>query len=260
MSDRLISYAAGNAPDFSTVEIARCAAAAGWPACGIWYDPETWTAQTTKELKSIFEGSGMVPLDIEVIYIQPEETESYAEQLIEAGAEIGAQNALIVSSDEDLEATAKRFQALAAFALDHGVKPNFEFLPITAVKTLDQALQVIADAPGAALMPDLLHLVRSGGSVEDLARIPKEALHYAQLCDGPADLPSMAFETLLSDALDGRVLPGEGGLPCRDFMAALPKALPISLEIRGEVLRDSFPELQERAAHTLRQTQLFLDV
>lgn len=258
MSDRLISYAAGNAPDFNTVEIARCAAAAGWPACGIWYDPETWTAQTTKDLKAIFADSGMVPLDIEVIYIQPGETDSYAERLIEAGAEIGAHNALIVSADEDLAATARRFEALAAFAMDHGVKANFEFLPITAVKTLDDALKVIAGAPGAGLMPDLLHLIRSGGNIADLARIPANALHYAQLCDGPAVLPSMAFETLLSDALDGRVLPGEGGLPCREFLAALPAALPISLEIRGEALRDAFPDMQQRAAHTLKQTRAFL--
>ncbi len=246
---RLISFAAGNAPDFHSLEFVAAAAKASWPACGIWYDPESWTAKTAGELKSIFDGSGMVPLDIEVIFMLPGPIEANHKKMIEAGAEIGAKNALIVSMDPDIAATAVKFAELSAFALSHGVTPNFEFLPITEVRNLDQALQVIAGAPGAGLMPDLMHLVRSGGSVADLARVPIDRLHYAQICDGEAAVEPATVENLYVDAMDGRTMPGEGAFPAVPFMRALPAMLPLSLEIRSKVLRDTYPDINDRAKH-----------
>jgi sugar phosphate isomerase/epimerase len=253
---RLISFAAGNAPDFDCVDFVTAAAKAGWPACGIWYDPESWSVATTRAIKRVFDDSGMIPLDIEVIFMRPGPTEASHLKMIEVGAEIGAKNALIVSMDPDFEAVKAKFAALSAFALSHGVTPNFEFLPILEVRTLDAAMAVIADAPGAGLMPDLLHLIRSGGSVADLARVPLERLHYAQICDGPA---AVEADKLLEDAMDGRVMPGEGALPAVAFMKALPTALPLSLEIRGKALRDDFPDIDGRARHMLKEARRFFE-
>ena len=251
---RLLSFAAGNAPDFPCLDFVAAAARAGWPGCGIWYDAQTWTAATTAELKRIFDESGMVPLDIEVIFMVPGPVDPNHYKMIEAGAEIGARNALIVSMDPDLAATKAKFYELAAFAASHNVKANFEFLPITEVRTVVAALDVIADAPGAGLMPDLLHLIRSGGCVGDLAKVPVDQLHYAQICDGPATVP---HERLYEDAMDGRVMPGEGDLPAVEFMKALPVELPLSLEIRGKALREAFPNIDDRAAHMLKSAQTF---
>ena len=251
---RLISFAAGNAPDFSCPDFVAAAARAGWPACGIWYDAETWTAATTRDVKKMFDESGMVPLDIEVIFMVPGASDPNHFKMIEAGAEIGARNALIVSMDPDLSATKAKFHELSAFASSHNVKANFEFLPITEVRTLDAALDAIADTPGAGLMPDLLHLIRSGGCIADLARVPVHRLHYAQICDGLAFVPS---EKLYEDAMDCRVMPGEGALPAVEFMKALPAELPLSLEIRGKALREAFPDINDRARHMLGSAQRF---
>lgn len=259
MPDNLISYAAGNAPDFDMVTIAKAAADAGWPACGIWFDPAVWTAATTREVRAIFRDSGMVPLDIEVIYMAPGPTSPDHRRMLEVGGEIGARNALIVSQDPDMAANADRFAALAAFALAHGVQPNLEFLPVLAIKTLPQALDIIAPVAGAGVLVDLLHLVRSGGSVADLASVPAARLHYAQLCDGLAVLGDNSPAAVLADALDGRSIPGEGALPAEAFVRALPTGLPLSLEIRSKALRDGWPDPLARARHVLAGTRAFME-
>lgn len=256
---RLISFAAGNAPDFHSLEFVAAAAKAGWPACGIWYDPESWTAKTAGELKSIFDGSGMVPLDIEVIFMLPGPIEANHKKMIEFGAEIGAKNALIVSMDPDIAATAVKFAELSAFALSHNVTANFEFLPITEVRNLDQAMKVIADAPGSGLMLDLLHLLRSGGAIADLERVPVDRLHYAQICDGAATVDPFTPEMLYVEAMDGRSMPGEGAFPTVSFMQALPDRLPLSLEIRSKALRDAFPDVGDRAKHMLSVARQYFE-
>ncbi len=102
---RLPSLATGSLPEFSPVEVVEAAATAGWEACGIWFDAARWTARTTREA---FARSRLIPLDIEVVWIHPGAANPDHERLLEAGAEIGARNALVVRSDPDLDATKRR--------------------------------------------------------------------------------------------------------------------------------------------------------
>ena len=46
----LLSLASGVLPEFSPVDTAAAAIAAGWPAVGIWVDPATWTAAIAAEV------------------------------------------------------------------------------------------------------------------------------------------------------------------------------------------------------------------
>ena len=52
---RLLSLAAGVHPTLPPARMAEVAAAAGWPACGIWFDGATWTDATTREVKKRLE-------------------------------------------------------------------------------------------------------------------------------------------------------------------------------------------------------------
>ena len=63
---RLISLIAGTHPDFTPVETTFAAASDGFGGCGVWFDGEIWTDQTTREVKLAFVDTGLVPLDIEV--------------------------------------------------------------------------------------------------------------------------------------------------------------------------------------------------
>ena len=82
----------------------------------------------------------------------------------------------------------------------------------------------------AGVLVDALHVARSGTTVEDIAAIPRELLHYAQICDGPALTPATHAE-MIYDARENRQLPGEGGIALAPLFAALPADLPIAVEV-----------------------------
>jgi sugar phosphate isomerase/epimerase len=257
---RLLSLATGSLPEFSPVEVVEAAAHAGWEACGIWFDAATWSAKTTRDTREAFARSGLIPLDIEVVWIHPGAANPDHERLLEAGAEIGARNALVVSSDPDLEATKRRFEGICRIAERCGLDACFEFLPITEVKSLAAALEVIraVDHPRAKLLVDALHLARSGGSPEHLQGLPASLFSYAQICDAPAQLAKMDYDGLLHEAIDGRLLPGEGELPLQRLIAALPPGLALAPEQRSRALRERYPDAAERAGAILRATRSLL--
>lgn len=257
---RLLSLATGSLPEFGPVEVVEAAAAAGWEACGIWFDAATWTAKTTRDTREAFARSGLIALDIEVVWIHPGPADPNHERLLEAGAEIGARNALVVSSDPDIESTKRRFEGICRIAERCGLDACFEFLPITAVKSLPAALEVIraVSHPRAKLLVDALHLARSDGKPEQLRDLPAELFSYAQICDAAAELTPMNHETLLHEAIDARLLPGEGELPLQRLLAALPAGLALAPEQRSHALRERYPDAAARAGVILRATRSFL--
>ncbi len=257
---RLLSLATGSLPEFDPVAVAEAAAAAGWEACGIWFDADTWTAQTTRDTRDAFCRNALVPLDIEVVWIHPGAADPRHQRLLEAGAEIGARNALVVSSDPDIEATKRRFEGICRIAERCGLNACLEFLPITELKTLPAALEVIRAVahPRARLLVDALHLARSGGAPEDLRDVPPGLFSYAQICDAPAAPGSMEPDALLHEAIDGRLLPGEGELPLQRLLQVLPAGLALAPEQRSRALRERFPDPVARAGAILRATRRFL--
>lgn len=253
VTNRLLSLAAGNLPEFSPVETAIAAAEAGWTAAGVWFDSETWSAATTRSVRSAYEQYGLTPLDIEVLWIHPGKADPNHERLLAAGAEIGAHNALLVSSDPNIENTKRRFDSLCLTADKFGLNLCLEFLPITEVKTIEQALEVVTSVqhPRGKLLVDALHLIRSGGSIADVRRVPPHLMSYAQPCDASIELPLIGDDPILREAVDGRALFGDGDLPVAELIAELPNDLPLSPEIRSLDLRTRYPDATARAKAVL---------
>ncbi|VTU45582.1 hypothetical protein [Variovorax sp. PBL-E5] len=79
------------------------------------------------------------------------------------------------------------------------------------------------------MLIDLLHLWRSGGTAEMLRDVPSSALGSVQLCDARLQDPTDAG--LIDEARQGRLFPGEGELPLKAFMDALPAAIPVGAEV-----------------------------
>jgi sugar phosphate isomerase/epimerase len=77
---------------------------------------------------------------------------------------------------------------------------------------------------------DALHFGRSTTTLQDIAAIPRELLHYAQMCDAQAGL-NFTTEELIHTARQERLLPGEGNIDVTGLFATLPQDLPISVEI-----------------------------
>ena len=258
---RVLSLAAGVLPEFAPDQIVRAAAAAGFAATGIWCDMDTWTDATTRAVAHQLHEGALQALDIEVVWIRSgREISDSARRLIEIGGALGARNVLIVSANPNVDETKHQFAALCECAARAGMRAVLEFLMIAEVKTLAQALEIVTDVdhPAGGVLIDALHLARCGATPVDVARIAPARLPYAQLCDGPATLPARDYNTFLVDAIDGRVAPGEGELPLRDLLAALPEELPLSLEVRSKRYRDAYPDPVDRARAVLTATRRFL--
>jgi len=168
---------------------------------------------------------------------------------------------LVVSSDPDMAANAAKLRELCERAQPAGMRVSLEFGMFTEVKTIGQALSVIkaTDHPSAALLIDPLHLARSGGTPQDVAAVSRDLLPYAQFCDATAIGPSPDDTAeIIREAVDDRLQTGDGALPLRPLLEALPRAIPLSIELRSRALREGWPDPGERARETAQKTRRFL--
>ncbi|MFM8531939.1 MAG: sugar phosphate isomerase/epimerase family protein [Ilumatobacteraceae bacterium] len=251
---RLLSIAAGVHPDLAPTTMVEVAAAAGWPACGIWFDPDTWNEDTTHEVRRRLADTGVVGLDLEPVILSPDGPDP-GERLIEAAAALGVRNVLFTSRLPDAAATADRFAELCSVAAPLGVRLACEFLPAFPLSNLAIAEAIVQnhDPEVAGILVDNLHLSRSGGVPADLARVDPRRFPYLQVADAPAELPS-DFRELAREAMHGRSVPGDGALPIDELLAAVP-AVPLSFEVRSRALRDGWPDPVERASMLLSRVR-----
>ena len=258
--ERIISLASGVLPEFPPEQVVASAAAAGFNAVGIWYDADTWSPQRTHKVARALQDHQLIALDIEVVWFHPGEKIDCHDRIVDIAAEIGARNILCVSSEPDIKDTQRRFEHLCRRAEGTGIRVVLEFLSLTTIQTLDQALEVIraVNHPAAGILIDALHLTRNGSTAEDLAKLEPRLLPYLQLCDAKLEPEDSSSEGLIEDALYQRCLPGEGELPLTDLLKVFDNKTPISLEIRSRQLMDKFPDPSRRAKAVYEQAQQYL--
>lgn len=249
MGNRLHSIAAGVMIDVAAEVAVAAAAAAGWPAAGIWFDRATWSPARQRALQRVLDGEGIVALDIEPIIIGPHGDD--AEAIVEAGAALGARNVLFTSRI-DGPIVVERFALACDLAAQAGMTVACEFLPMMAIDSLAKALDIVrcADRPNGGVLVDNLHLRSVGSTPADIARVAAAdpaLFPYVQIADAPAAAPE-GMPALIDEALNGRWWPGEGDLPVDDLLAALPD-IPISYEVRSSWLRERFPDPVARAEY-----------
>jgi sugar phosphate isomerase/epimerase len=118
-----------------------------------------------------------------------------------------------------------------------GLTICLEFFPDSGVPDLAVA-QSIVEACGEAnvgVLLDVFHLDRSGGTVDDVRRLPPGALPGIQLSDRRRTPPGTAHVPM-----SGRELPGDGELPLRDLIEAGLQNSPdatLDLEVLNDELR-----------------------
>ncbi len=255
-----IAMASGIMPEASPLQLVEAAARAGFDYGGMWYDTATWSPATTRAVRAALRNSGLPLLDMEVVWIKPGPPDPDHARLVDAALELGARNVLCVSSDPDAGAMAAKLAALAEQAGD-GLRINLEFGLFTQVRTIAQASAILRriNHPAMALLIDALHWRRSGGTLAEIAALPPSWLSYVQLCDAPdpgADPNDPA--AILTEAIDGRMAMGQGGLPLSALYGALPPRIPIAIEERSKALRDAYPDLNARAARMLATTRQWI--
>lgn len=257
-----IALASGVLPEFGPVDTVKAAHSAGFDAVGLWVEPENWTPSTTRDVRTALADTGLPVLDVEVIWLKPDSVMDDHRKVIDIGAKLGAANVLCVSSIPDHGLTAARLAELCRHAEGSGIRVALEFGIFTQVRTLAQALGVL-DAVGhplRALLVDPIHVDRSGATPADIARIAPALLPYAQFCDAPAARPDPAdFAAVITDAIDLREQCGAGALPLAALHAALPRGIPLSIELRSRALREGFPDPALRAQAVANATRHWLE-
>jgi hypothetical protein len=91
------------------------------------------------------------------------------------------------------------------------------------------------------VLVDALHVQRCGvrlADLADLAAADPGLLTYVQLCDAPLAAPADPVH----EARAARLLPGEGQLPLRGLLAALPDGIQVTVEAPPVDLGDGGPE------------------
>ncbi|WP_428310516.1 sugar phosphate isomerase/epimerase family protein [Hydrocarboniphaga sp.] len=256
-----IALASGVVPELGPVATIAAAAAGGFDAVGLWVEPDQWSAGTVTEVRRGLRDSGLDLIDVEVIWIKPGPLDPAHRRILDIGLELGAANALVVSSDPDLCATMEKFEQLCEHVARAPLRVSLEFGLFTEVKDIGTASAIVSavDHSNAALLVDALHLDRSGGTVADVAALPARWLSYVQLCDAPTQRPRRADAAgILQEAVYGRLQAGEGGLPLSALISVLPPGLPISVELRSQALYDAYPDAAARARVTALATRAFL--
>lgn len=142
------------------------------------------------------------------------------EQIASLVASTGATHVLTVTMEpqiSDFQRAQENLTSLAERLEPLGAEACIEFLGWSAVPDLAAAWDLIAPLPvNLGLVLDTWHWQRQAGGpdISVLTDIPGERISYLQVCDAA---PARA-DDLLTEAMTGRLLPGEG---CIDFVALL---------------------------------------
>jgi sugar phosphate isomerase/epimerase len=255
---RITSLAAGVVPESDPPTTVAAAAAAGFEGSGIWVEVADWSPATTREVRRRLDDTGLVALDAEVVRITADGGVEQGLRLIEIAAAVGARNVLCISLDPDLNRTAAGLARLCEEAQRSGIRCVLEFMRFTTVRSLEDAVRVVraAGQENGGVLVDALHLARCGHRPADVGALDASLLPYAQICDAPGAGPGE--EALRAEALDGRLLPGDGELPLADLLSALPADLPLSVEVRSASLRQDYPDPVQRASAVRQATRRVL--
>jgi len=185
------------------------------------------------------------------------EIESYRPAL-ESAAELGARIANVACMDRDRGRFHQKFAQFCELAAEYGIKTSVEPFGAGPMFHVSEAREAVDQCgrTDAGIMTDILHMVRSGDSPSDLACFEASRIHYAQLSDGPLQLPA---DQVIDEAMYDRHLPGDGEFPLADFIRAIPENVPLGLEVPMRRLEQAGVSAEDRAAMVVKAARRVLD-
>jgi sugar phosphate isomerase/epimerase len=214
----------------------RIAAQAGYTHVGLRLVPvagQPYEHPLDVELvETCLRDTGVRVLDVEVFRLTRETKVADWERVLAISQRLGASDILVHGADADESRLTETFGRLCELAGRHRLRANLEPMPWVDVSNVAKALRVLRGAGKAnsGLLVDAIHFFRAGDSLDELRNVPREYLHYAQLCDARREKPA-DMQEIIRQARGDRRFPGEGGLDLRGLLAALPADIPLSLEV-----------------------------
>ena len=252
--------------DTAPIEYIAATAAAGYDGIGLRvhrspglpFHPMVGNAVLIAEMKSRIADAGLEVFDLYSFYLQPDTDVASFAPAMELGASFGARYATVMGADEDWSRQRDNFVRTCDLAAQFDLTCSLEFAVIRPLATLPQTLALIDEARrDAVICIDPLHLARSGGSPADVKALDTKYFPYAQISDGILD-PGEPNPALFGKlGLGTRAMPGEGKLPLRELLAALPRDIPLSVELPHSLAKGASAHVWAKT--TRDRTRAFLD-
>jgi sugar phosphate isomerase/epimerase len=263
----LVAISPPTLPDTPPIEYVEAAAAAGYDAVGLRlvrsplfsFYPVVGNAPLIRELKLILASSGLSVLDILTFYLQPATDFDTFEPALALGAELGARYALVAGDDAEWARLRDSMGRFCDMAAPFGISAALEFAVIRPLATLSQALRLLSELgrKNGVICLDPLNFVRGGGSAAFLRGLEPRLFPYAQLSDGVLAPGEPDLSKLGRMSPNERRMPGDGTVPLRQILDALPAGLPLSVEI--PMPKSVKLPAREWARATGESTRRFLD-
>ena len=266
---RLYSLAYLGAHRCTPSQAIRVAAAEGYQQVGLRLWPNAPGAaqqfllgrpEALRETLAAQRDTGVGVLDLEIIRIAEGFDPHTWDALYEAGAALQARAILVAGDDRDEARLIDNYARLCEVMKPFGLTADLEFMPWTGVPDAKSALRVVRAAgqpANAGILVDALHFGRSQTTLDDIRAIPRELLHYAQICDAQAGT-HFSHEDMIHTARCARLLPGEGSIDLHGLFDALPADLPISVEVI-HLEREKAIGVNEWAARCLTASRPFVE-
>ncbi|HWI37423.1 MAG TPA: TIM barrel protein [Burkholderiales bacterium] len=183
-------------------------------------------------LEACLRETGVRVLDVEVFRLTPQTKVADWENIFAISQRLGASDILVHGADADESRLIQTFGELCERAGHYRLRANLEPMPWVDVSNISKALRILRGAgkSNSGLLVDAIHFSRARDSLAELKKVPREYLHYAQLCDARPEIPADPQE-IIRQARADRLFPGEGGLDLRGLLGALPADLALSLEV-----------------------------
>jgi len=145
----------------------------------------------------------------------------------------------------DLAAGVRNFRSLCDRANDCGIRIALEAMPFSGIATLGKAWEIVrrADRSNGGLVIDTWHVSHSPRADEDIeliAKIPASRVFCLQISDSRA-IP--AGTDLRSEAIEGRLLPGDGTIDLHRILSAIDPASLSEIAIGPEIFSADLSEL-----------------
>ena len=231
-----------------------------YPSPHLPYTPLLDNPPLIAAVKQELRAANLSVLDLFTFYFLPETDIAAFLPALALGASFGARYAVMQGNDPDWSRLVDRFGEFCDATAELDLIATIEFMPARHLATLPRAVQLAREVgrQNVSICVDPLHLVRSGGTASDVSRVDRHLFAYAQLSDGilaPGEPNSRQLGRTEMGPGERR-LPGEGTLPLHEIIAALPQALPLSVEV---LMPENWPGTTEAwAKRTLDASRAFL--
>lgn len=223
-----------------------CLFTMGWPSPDFTF-PVVDDGQLLKDTRAALAETGIKVFNADAPMLWPDVDVSRYKKGLEVAASFGATNATAVVGDPDFNRATDNFGKLYELGKSVGINCCIEFMMMGTVNSIQDA-EKMARAAGAlegSITVDTLHLVRTGGSAADVAKLDPKMIGNIQINDGPPTMPE--GDPQIVEAMTARLWPGQGSFPLADIIAALPADSPFSVEAPNDAQRKACPDVQSWA-------------